>query len=51
MKAMAYIKGTACKDLSLAEFREQWAAMSDTEQEELREWARAEGKLFGIEVE
>lgn len=51
MKAMGYIKQNCCADLSLKEFQEQWTGMSPAEQEELREWARAEGKLVGVEVE
>jgi len=51
MKAMAYIKKTACDDLSLKEFQEQWSSMSPEDQEELREWARAEGKIVGVDVE
>lgn len=51
MKAMAYIKQNACADLSLKEFQEQWSSMTPAEQEELRQWARAEGKVVGVEVE
>ena len=48
---MAYIKTTACADLSLKEFTAEWASMTPAEQEELREWARAEGKIVGTEVD
>lgn len=51
MKAMAYIKKHACGDLSLKEFQEQWAALSQEDQDTLREWAREEGKALGVEVE
>ena len=51
MKAMAYIKKTACDDLSLKDFQEQWKACSPADQDTLREWAVAEGQVLGIEVE
>lgn len=51
MKAMAYIKKTACDDLTLKEFQEQWASLSPADQEELRKWAREEGKVNGVDVE
>lgn len=66
MKAMAYIKKEACPDLSLLEllegevevvvislkeFQEEWAKLTPEEQETLREWARAEGKIVGVEIE
>jgi len=51
MKAMAYIKKTACEDLTLKQFQEQWAALSPEDQDKLREWAREEGKVLGIDVE
>lgn len=51
MKAMAYIKTTACPDMSLKDFQIAWTEMTPAEQEELREWARAEAKIVGVEVE
>lgn len=51
MKAMAYIKKTTCDDMSLKDFQAAWASMSPADQEELREWARAEGKIVGVDVE
>lgn len=48
---MAYIKKTACDDLSLKDFQTAWSEMTPAEQEELREWARAEGKIVGVDVE
>jgi hypothetical protein len=51
MMAMAYIRTTACADLTLKEFQAQWTTMTTEEQEKLREWARAEGKGLGIEVD
>lgn len=48
---MAYIKKTACDDMSLKEFQTQWANMTQEDQEQLREWARAEGKVVGVDVE
>lgn len=51
MKAMAYIKKTACDDMSLSEFTAEWNAMTPDEQEQLREWAREEGKVVGVDVD
>jgi hypothetical protein len=48
---MGYIKQNACNDLTLQEFQTEWKKLSPEEQEQLREWARAEGKVLGIEVE
>lgn len=51
MKAMAYIKKTACDDLSLKDFQTAWAEMTADEQEQLRVWAREEGKVVGVYVD
>lgn len=51
MKAMVYIKTTACPDLGLKEFTAEWNRLTSEDQEEIRQWARAEGKVVGVEVD
>ena len=50
-KAMGYIKQTCCPEMSLQEFTAEWKALSAEDQEQLRKWAREEGKALGITVE
>lgn len=51
MKALSYIKKTACEDLSLKDFQAEWARLSEADQETLRQWAVEEGAALGVEVE
>ena len=51
MKAMAYIKKTACADLSLSDFTSEWKSLSEDDQNTLRRWAVEEGQALGIEIE